>query len=251
MSNRTPEEEKLYQDTRKVVLECAALERGAKTELLKTTLALLAAFAFVFSFALDRYKVAEQRKHDRKVAIATEFDDLLSKTLASITEARPNTLVFRLNVQAYKERLQTLTKKSSSLARGDEMALFLAESIGLAEQLLKSSPEQFEFTQWTNAIAAEATWTSRERALTPDFELQFGKEVADGWKALREKALAALHNKFSLLDSTDPKKLSDFREVAAEISTPPSRGTAMTPNISLNADARLWPLCGPALAGQL
>ena len=118
MSDQTPEQEKLYQDIRKVTLECAALERSAKTETLKTVLGLLAAFAFVFSFALDRYKVSEQRKHDRRVAVAIEFESLSSKTLATVTAARMNTLFLRLNVQAYKEKLEELGKKTGRFPKG-------------------------------------------------------------------------------------------------------------------------------------
>jgi hypothetical protein len=216
MTARTPEEEKLLQDTRKVTLECAALERAAKTETLKTVLTFLAAFAFVISFALDRYKVSEQRRHDRRVVVATEFDALLSKTLASVTQALPNTLFFRLNVQAYKEKLAELGKKAGPLSESKELAMFIAESTGFADQFLKSQPERFEFTQWATAIDAEATWASRERSFTPDFESLFSKEVAATWPQLREKSLAALRNKFSLLDSTDPKLLSDFRAAASQ-----------------------------------
>lgn len=216
MTERTPEEEKLFQDTRKVTLECVALERAAKTETLRTILTFVAAFAFVISFALDRYKVSEQRIHDRRVAVATEFDALVSKTLAATSQARPNTLFLRLNVQAYKEKLVEFGKKASPLSESRELALFVAESTAFADQFLRSQPEQFEFTQWTTAIDAEATWASREKSFTPDFDSLFNKEVAATWPQLREKSLAALRNKFSLLDGTDVKLQSDFRAAASQ-----------------------------------
>jgi hypothetical protein len=148
--------------------------------------------------------------------VATEFDALLSKTLASITQPRLNTLFFRLNVQAYKEKLAELGKKAGPLSESKELAIFIAESTGFADQFLKNQPEQFEFTQWTTAIDAEATWESREKGFTPDFESLFSTEVAATWPQLREKSLAALRNKFSLLDSTDPKLLSNFRAAASQ-----------------------------------
>jgi hypothetical protein len=214
MTDRTPEEEKLHQDTRKVMLECAALERNAKTDTLKTVLALLAAFAFVFSFACDRYKVSEQRTHDRKVAVATEFDNLNSKTLSALTVARPNTLFMRLNVETYKGKLEELGKRTRSLPENRELSAFLSESVGFADQFLKDYPPSFEFTQWTTAIEAEAVWASRTNSLTPDFDSLFGKDLSLKWAGLRQMALSALREKFSLLGDTEPKVVTAFREAA-------------------------------------
>lgn len=212
MNDRTPEQEKLYQETRKLILECQALERDAKSRAVKTVLAFIAAFAFVISFAIDRYNVAEQRHHDRRVAVATELDNLVSKTVTSITTARPTAITLNLNVSAYKEKLEALRKRSRD--RSD--AVFVAESIRFADELLKSNPDYFEFKQWTNAIEAEAVWAGRERAFTPDFESLFGEELAAQWKTLREKALAAISHRFSLMDSSDLRQLTDFRHAASD-----------------------------------
>ncbi len=214
MVERTPEEEKLYQETRKTKLECAALERAAKTEPLKIVLTFLAAFTFVLSFALDRYSVSEQRYHDRRVEVATEFDALLSNTLAAITQARPNTLFFRLNVQAYRGKLEELRVQTEHSSDRDELSLFITESIGFVDRFLKSQPQKFEFEQWTSAIDAEAVWAGRDTGFTPDFNALFGNDLASHWQDLRTKALTILRNKFSLFGDTEPVELTEFRAAA-------------------------------------
>lgn len=105
------ENETQKQDIRKVKLECAALERSAWTYKLKVLLMVIGANSFLIAFWLDRYKIAEQRKHDRKISIANKFDTLYSRTLAVMTEVEANTVFFRVNVQTFKEKLEEFEKK--------------------------------------------------------------------------------------------------------------------------------------------
>ena len=210
------EEKSLSVDIEKKQLEMRLLERAAKLDALKAAATVLGALALVFGFTFDRYKIHEQREADRRAAIVAEFDALYSRTLTALRRPRPDTILLRTNVEAYKDHLRELEKALSKFPETidrDKEAVFLRESSGLADQLLAHIPVTFEFTQWTEAIELEGAWQEKVQ-LVPDLAEVFGPEFIGKWKSLRESAIAALH-KTPLLNEEDPSSVRKFQEQAA------------------------------------
>jgi hypothetical protein len=210
------EEQQLKLEIEKKILEIAGLRRNMKLEIWKISLAFVGAFAFLGSFALDRYQVKEQRDRERRVAVVAEFNQLVAKTLNVVSHVRPDTILLQADVKTYQEKLKELEKRLGTANSDAHLISFIAESKGFAELLLKRMPEKYEFTQWGDAIEIEAVWQGKKASLAPDFARLFGSDLDTKWAGVRKAALQAIHTEFSLLEVTDVASIAEFESVAYE-----------------------------------
>jgi hypothetical protein len=212
------QEESLRKEIEKKGLEIQALRRSSTLDRWKFVLTVIGAFAFLFAFGFDRYKVYEQRRWDRQVVIVAELDRLLSRTLAALHQPRVDTLFLRLNLEAYRSQLVDLEKRLSgaeSTLRSKELLTFLADSKALSDSLLANVPVKYEFYQWAEGIDLIAIWEGKAVSLAPDFGVLFGADLESQWTPLRERAINAMNNKFSLLDSSSSALVEEFRKSAS------------------------------------
>jgi hypothetical protein len=218
----TPKSDSTELDEEKKRLEVEALRRSAKTEYLRLFLTVVGAFAFIFGFLFDRYRVREQRQTDRRVAIVAEFDQLHARTNAALFKKHKNPVLLRLNVEAYRDRI-TNTEKQIAGGKLDqkkmaELRVFLAESRDLAERLLAEIPANTEFRQWSEAMDVEAVWQAKADSLAPDLAQLFGGHLAAEWGGVRDAALAAIRSEYSLCGTSSEakEKTADYNSAAGE-----------------------------------
>jgi hypothetical protein len=185
----------------KLQLEILKLRNDILTDRIKTAALVLGAISFLAVFALDRWKVNEQRDYENKIAachyrvermttIAASMEKQVSDTAGTVASVHFRATALYLAVSSAAERLKEVRPVTHALTEQQKF---------LEDQAKTLSDENMEVDDWAAAARIESVWSGQSETFSPDFTYLFGRQIAADWKAVVQKALTALRETFSVV----------------------------------------------------
>jgi hypothetical protein len=204
-------------------LQIAELQQKLRLEAWKVGLTAFGSLLLIVGLVVDRYKTVDQRRWEvetayqtsvlnRMTQIATDYDDLYTRTLIGLEQSLARTVVFRAYMEAFVEKVDGMKALPAS-----ERHALKTTAEGFLKQL---AGEQISIAEYTDVVALQQRWAAKKGSMAPDAELLFGHEIASGWRALAESAWDALNAKYNLA-STAPERgpIEHFRAQGASLQT--------------------------------
>lgn len=197
----------------KSALEVKKLRQEILTDRIKTATIAFGAISLVFTFALDRYKLDEQREYesrssvcqsriDRMTAIAVISEEQLGDTTSALVRNRSRTWLLVTNVLLIRSKLGQIDTDDPGIA---DLVRYLDNVIGELQTAEASVDE------WADAARVEALWRLQTGGYTPDFAALFGSDARQFWGDTATKAVVALQAVYSISGQHETSKTELFR----------------------------------------
>lgn len=211
--------EALEGSDKKTALEIQLLRQQLRHNTIKVIAILLSGFAFVGGFLLDRYRVnearayegrvaAKNRRIDRMVAVAADYDRLYARTSTIITGDVHRTKFLGAALETLADKLKALQQENKYYT---EVERFLEEQSRL---LLTRS---VGFDDWVDGAVLQGEWRARKTGPSPDFSSLFGSDLKEKWTQVANGAASALGEEISLLGDPAPSKKEAYEAAASEM----------------------------------
>lgn len=205
----------------KSALEFKKLRQEILSDKIKTAAIAFGAISLVLTFALDRYKVDEQREFDRRTGICksriermTEIAALsqqqLGDTTAALVKNRSRTWLLITNVLVIRSKLDSLKANDPEVI---DLKRYFDAAIGQLKQAEASVDE------WADAARVEALWRMQTGGYTPDFSALFGDDARQLWGDTATKAVEALEAVYSLSGQHETNKIEYYRGASEKLQT--------------------------------
>ncbi len=131
--------------------------------------------------------------------IATAYDQLFGTTLESLNKDTTRVLLVKDAFQTMKDHLDTIKEQT------DDIRQTRAAIERIIDQFSKTPIGLDEFV---DAASLQERSAAKANALTPDFELLYGPDLAKEWPNVSKLAWQALNAKFNLFGSGPNEALS-------------------------------------------
>lgn len=200
----------------KSALEVKKLRQEILTDRIKTAAIAFGAISLVFTFALDRYKLYEQREYesrtnvcrssiDRMTAIAVISEKQLSDTTSALVRNRSRTWLLVTNVLVLRSKLDQLSTDDPEIA---DLMRYFDNVIG------ELQTGEASVDEWADAARVEALWRLQTGGYTPDFAALFGSDARQLWGDTATKAVVALQAVYSISGQHETSKIDFFRDAS-------------------------------------
>ena len=198
-------------------LEIKKLRQEILTDRIKTAAIVFGAISLVF--ALDRYKLNEQREFERRTnicksriermtTIAAISEKQLGDTTAALVKNRSRTWLLVTNVAVIRSKLNDLKSDDPDVA---DLKRYFDNVIG---QLQKA---EACVDEWADAARVEALWRLQSGGYTPDFTALFGQDTKQIWGDTATKAAVALQAVYSLSGRHETTKIDYYRTASEKL----------------------------------